>query len=155
MKGERVMKKAIDIMTKNVVTVQKETTVAELANLLATHNIGGAPVVDSEGHLLGVVTESDLIDQTKKVHLPTVVTIFDSVIYLESPNKMEKEMLKMAGSTVGDIFTENPQTVEEGTSLEEIATIMSEKNIHTLPVMRDSELIGVIGKRDIIRTLIP
>lgn len=149
------MKKAIDIMTKNVVTVQKETTVAELANLLATHNIGGAPVVDSEGHLLGVVTESDLIDQTKKVHLPTVVTIFDSVIYLESPNKMEKEMLKMAGSTVGDIFTENPQTVEEGTSLEEIATIMSEKNIHTLPVMRDSELIGVIGKRDIIRTLIP
>jgi CBS domain-containing protein len=67
---------------------------------------------------------------------------------------MEKEMLKMAGITVGDIFTKNPLTVSEETSLEDIATIMSEKNVHTLPVMRGSELVGVIGKRDIIRTLI-
>ncbi len=148
------MKKAIDIMTKNVVTVSKDTTVAELANLLDTHNIGGTPVVDAQGHLLGVVTESDLIDQTKKVHIPTVITILDSVIYLENPEKMEKEMLKMAGATVGDIFTEDAQTVGEDTSLEEIATIMSEKNIHTLPVIRDSELVGVIGKGDIIKTLI-
>lgn len=149
------MKKAIDIMTKDIVTVKKDTTVAELANLLATHNIGGTPVVDAKGGLVGVVTESDLIDQKKKVHIPTVVTILDSVIYLENPDRMEKEMLKMAGATVGDIFTENPQTVAEDTSLEEIATIMSEKNIHTLPVVRDSELVGVIGKKDIIKTLIP
>lgn len=148
------MKKARDIMTKDVVTVQKDTTVVELANLLATHHIGGIPVVDADGDLLGVVTESDLIDQSKKVHIPTVVTILDSVIYLESPEKMEKEMLKMAGTTVGDIFTENPRTVTEDTSLEEIATIMSEKNIHTLPVMRDSVLVGIIGKGDIIKTLI-
>lgn len=148
------MKKASDIMSKNVITVTKKTTVVELANLLAKHNIGGTPVVDTQGQLLGVVTESDLIDQTKKVHIPTVITILDSVIYLESPEKMEKEMLKMAGATVGDIFTENPETVEEDTSLEEIATIMSEKNIHTLPVMCDSEIVGIIGKGDIIKALI-
>jgi len=148
------MKKAVDIMTKDVVTVRKDTTVAELANLLATHNIGGTPVVDAQDHLLGVVTDSDLIYQTKKVHIPTFITILDSVIYLESPEKMEKEMLKMAGTTVGDIFTEDVQTVEEDTSLEEIATIMSEKNIHTLPVIRDTKLVGVIGKGDIIKTLI-
>lgn len=147
------MKKAVDIMTKDVITVRKETTVAELANTFFTNNIGGAPVVDAEGHLLGVVTESDLIDQSKKVHIPTVITILDSVIYLENPEKMEKEMLKMAGATVGDIFTEDPETVTEETSLEEIATIMSEKNIHTLPVLRDSELVGIIGKGDIIKTL--
>lgn len=148
------MKKASDIMTTDVITVRKDTTVAELANLLATNNIGGAPVVDEQGHLLGVVTESDLIDQSKKVHIPTVITILDSVIYLESPEKMEKEMLKMAGTTVGDIFTEDPKTVVEDTSLEEIATIMSEENIHTLPVLRDSEIVGIIGKGDIIKTLI-
>ena len=148
------MKKASDIMTKDVVTVRKDTTVAELANLLTTNNIGGAPVVDGQGRLLGVVTESDLIDQSKKVHIPTVVTILDSVIYLENPDKMEKEMLKMAGATVGDIFTEDPKTVVEDTSLEEIATIMSEENIHTLPVVRDSEIVGIIGKGDIIKTLI-
>jgi len=149
------MTKAADIMTKDVITVQKDTTVAELANLLATNNIGGTPVVDDEGSLLGVVTESDLIDQKKRVHIPTVVTILDSVIYLESPEKMEKEMLKIAGSSVGDIYTENAETVSEETSLEDIATTMSEKNIHTLPVMRGDKLVGVIGKKDIIKTLIP
>jgi len=148
------MQKAQDIMTKNVITVTPETTVTELARLLASHTIGGAPVVDDSGRLLGVVTESDLIDQTKKIHIPTVVAILDSLIFLERPDKMEKEIRKFAGSTVADIYTKNPVTVTEDTLLEEIATIMSEKNVHTLPVMREDTLVGIIGKGDIIKTLI-
>jgi CBS domain-containing protein len=148
------MQKAQDIMTKNVITVTPETTVTELALLLASHNIGGAPVMDPAGILLGVVTESDLIDQKKKIHIPTVITILDSVFYLESPDKMEKEIKKIAGSTVGDIYTKNARTVDEDTLIDEIATLMAEKNVHTLPVMRGDKLVGVIGKRDIIKTLI-
>jgi CBS domain-containing protein len=149
------MQKARDIMTKDVITVSPATTVSELAMLLATNNIGGAPVLDSSGTLLGVVTENDLIDQKKKIHIPTVVTILDSVFYLENPDKMEKEMKKIAGSTVGDIYTKKPRTVDEETLIDEIATLMAEKNIHTLPVMRGDKLVGVIGKKDIIKTLIP
>jgi CBS domain-containing protein len=148
------MQKAQDIMTKNVITVTPETTVTELALLLSSHNIGGVPVLDPSGILLGVVTESDLIDQKKKIHIPTVITILDSVFYLESPDKMEKEIMKIAGSTVGDIYTKNPRTVNEDTLIDEIATLMAEKNVHTLPVMRGDRLVGVIGKRDIIKTLI-
>lgn len=148
------MQKAQDIMTKDVITVTPATTVTELALLLASHNIGGAPVVDSSGVLLGVVTESDLIDQKKKIHLPTVITILDSVFYLENPDKMEKEMKKIAGSTVGDIYSKNPHTVTEETLLDEVATLMAEKNVHTLPVMQGDTLVGVIGKKDIIKTLI-
>jgi len=148
------MQKAQDIMTKNVITVTPTTTVTELAKLLASQTIGGAPVVDSSGTLLGVVTESDLIDQKKKIHIPTVVTILDSVFYLENPDKMEKEMKKIAGSTVGDIYSRNPITVDEDTLIDEIATLMAEKNVHTLPVMRGDALVGVIGKKDIIKTLI-
>jgi CBS domain-containing protein len=149
------MQKARDIMTKDVITVSPATTVSELAMLLATNNIGGAPVLDSSGTLLGVVTENDLIDQKKKIHIPTVVTILDSVFYLENPDRMEKEMKKIAGSTVGDIYTKKPRTVDEETLIDEIATLMAEKNIHTLPVMRGDKLVGVIGKKDIIKTLIP
>ena len=141
-------------MTKNVITVTPATTVTELAKLLASQTIGGAPVVDSSGTLLGVVTESDLIDQKKKIHIPTVVTILDSVFYLENPDKMEKEMKKIAGSTVGDIYSKNPITVNEDTLIDEIATLMAEKNVHPLPVMRGDALVGVIGKKDIIKTLI-
>ena len=148
------MQKAQDIMTKNVITATTATSVTELAQLLASHNIGGVPVLDSSDTLLGVVTESDLIDQKKKIHIPTVVTILDSVFYLENPDKMEKEMKKIAGSTVGDIYSKDPVTVEEDTLIDEIATLMAEKNVHTLPVMRGDTLVGVIGKKDIIKTLI-
>ena len=146
---------AREIMTDRVITVTPETTVSELARILATENIGGAPVVDGEGRLLGVVTESDLIDQTKKVHIPTVVAILDSLIFLERPDRMEKDIRKIAGTVVGDIYSPNPVTVSEETPLDEIATIMAKKHVHTLPLMRGGELVGVIGKGDIIRTLIP
>lgn len=141
-------------MSKNVVTVTEETTVQELALLLTEKNISGVPVVDNNGKLIGVVTESDLIDQNKKVHIPTIVSVLDSFIYLESPDKMEQEMLKIAGSKVADIFTKKAKTVTPETELDELATIMSEKNIHTLPVVEDGDIVGIIGKRDIIKTII-
>jgi CBS domain-containing protein len=149
------MKTAANIMTKVVISVSKETTVQELAKILSENAISGVPVVDDGGELIGVVTESDLIDQAKKLHIPTVVTILDSVIYLENPNRMEKEMKKMAGTTVADIYSANPAVVRPETTLDEIATIMAEKNMHTLPVVQDRKVLGVIGKRDIIKTLIP
>lgn len=148
------MQKAIDIMTKDVITVTPDVTVTALALLLASHGISGAPVLDGAGGLVGVVTENDLIDQKKKIHIPTVVTILDSVIYLENPERIGKEMKKMAGVTVQDIYSPDPVTVSEDTPIDEIATIMAEKKVHTLPVMRGDTLVGIIGKRDIIKTLI-
>jgi CBS domain-containing protein len=147
------MKNASDIMTREVITVLPETTVQQLAQIFASHGISGAPVVDQDGLVVGVVTESDLIDQNKKVHIPTVISILDSFFYLESPEKMEHEMRKMVGATVADIYTSPPVTVGEDTAIDEIATIMSERNIHTLPVVADGRLKGVIGKKDIIKTI--
>ena len=148
------MKCAKDIMTESVITVKPDTTVTELAELITAHNINGVPVVDETGVLLGVVTENDLIYQKKKVHIPTVLNILDSFIYLESPEKMKQEMQKITGTTVKDILTPTVVTVNEETAIDEIATIMAEKNIHTIPVLRDEHLVGIIGKRDIIRTII-
>ncbi len=145
---------ARDIMTREVITVTDESTVKELARILSIHQISGVPVIDDKGRLVGVVTESDLIYQTKKVHIPTVITILDSVFYLENPDKMGDEMKKIAGTKVKDILTSSPVTVTEDTLLDEIATIMAEKNMHTLPVVNQDILVGVIGKKDIIRTLI-
>ncbi len=145
---------AKDIMTKDVFTVQDDTSVTDLARLLTDHNISGAPVVSANGEITAVVTESDLIDQSKKLHIPTVLTILDSVFYLENPDKMEDEIKKMAGTKVADICSGPVTIIAPDTPLDEIATIMAEKNIHTLPVLDGSELVGVIGKKDIIRTLI-
>ncbi|NTV15448.1 MAG: CBS domain-containing protein [Desulfobulbaceae bacterium] len=147
------MHTAAEIMTKEVITVGLETGVEELARILWEKKIGGAPVVDANGQLLGVVTENDLIDQNKKVHIPTVLSILDSMIFLENPNKLDQEIKKMTGTKVGDIFSPHPITVAETATLEELASIMADRKVHTLPVVRDGKLVGIIGKSDLIRTL--
>ena len=141
------------IMTSDVITVLMTTTVKELAEILWKNRISGAPVLDDDGKVISVVTENDLIDQSKKVHIPTMISLLDSVIFLESSKKTEAEIKKMAGNTVQDICSKELVAVSEETRLDQIATIMAEKKVHTLPVIQDDRLTGVIGKSDIIRSM--
>ncbi|WP_417910034.1 CBS domain-containing protein [Candidatus Electronema sp. PJ] len=145
---------AKDLMTTNVIAVTPDTAVRELARILSENRISGAPVVDGMGKVIGVVTESDLIFQNKKVHIPTALAILDAFFFLEDPDVMEREMKKIAGTTVADIQTSKPVTVQQNTPMEEVATLMAEKKVHTLPVLDENEqLVGVIGKSDIIRMI--
>ncbi|MDF1614478.1 CBS domain-containing protein [Desulfurivibrio dismutans] len=148
------MQLAKDIMTQEVITVSPDLPVEKLAALFWEKRISGAPVVDEQGNLVGVVTESDLIDQAKKLHIPTAIAVLEAVIFLERSRKVEEELNKMAGGKVKDICTPKPATVAPDTPLDEIATIMAEKHQHTLPVIEQGKLVGVVGKADIIRALI-
>lgn len=147
------MLKAKDIMTSEVITVDENRSVKDLAKILAEKKISGVPVLDDKGKVIGVVTESDLIDRAKKVHIPTVMRLFDAFVVLESLDRMEKDFKKMAASTVKDICNKKVVTVQPDTPLDELATLMAEKQVHTLPVMENEKLVGIIGKSDIIRTL--
>jgi CBS domain-containing protein len=140
-------------MTTEVITVSPQTKVLDLARLLAQHKINGAPVVDDQGRLLGIVTQSNLIDRAKKFELPHVVTILDAHFYLERPSTFKKNLEKLMGNLVSDIMTAPPVTITADLEVDEIATIMANKNIHTLPVLEGDKLIGIIGKIDIIRAL--
>jgi CBS domain-containing protein len=144
---------AKDIMTQEVITVKPDLSVEKLAEILWKNKISGVPVLDDDDALVAVVTENDLIDQTKKIHIPSVITLLDSVIFLESAEKMEKQIKKITGATVGDICAEKLVSVSEETPLNEIATIMAGKRVHTLPVLSGDKLVGVVGKSDIIKTL--
>jgi CBS domain-containing protein len=144
---------AKEVMTRKVITVGPELPVKELARLLVQHHISGVPVVDEAGSLIGIVTEKDMIESKKNLHLPTVVTLFDAVIYLESEKHFKEDLKKMAASKVEDIMTGDVVTIEEETSVREIATIMSEKGKDTLPVVREGKVVGIVGKADIVRTM--
>lgn len=145
---------AQNIMTKEVVTVSKDMSVKELARILSEKKISGTPVVDDQDNLVGIVTENDLIDQAKKVHIPTVMALFDSFVFLENPERLEKDLKKMSAATVGDICSSDVITATTETPVDELATTMSEKKVHTLPVLdKEGNMVGVIGKSDIIRTL--
>ena len=148
------MLNASDIMTTQVITVKEETPLKELAEILYKNRINGVPVVDDEGLLLGIICESDLIRKDKKLHIPTVVALFDAVFYLESSKNIEKEIKQISATTVSDLFTREVVTVDEKTAIDEIATIMTQKKIYTIPVMDGERLVGIVGKGDVIRTFI-
>ncbi len=148
------MLKAKDIMTREVVTVSPETRIDVAAKLLLENHFNGLPVVDAEGRLKGILCQDDLIVQQKKFPLPSVFTILNGVIPLTSSKQMEMEVQKMAALTVGQAMTPDPLTVDPDTPLEDIATLMVKRNIHSLPVMEKQRLVGIIGKEDILRTLV-
>lgn len=142
------------IMTREVVTVTTDTTIRELAEIIMNHRIGSVPVVDSEGVLVGIVTESDLIEQDKNFHIPTIISLFDWVIYLESEKKFERELKRMTALTVGEIYTKDVVTVAPSTPISELADIMSSRKIHTLPVVEDGRLVGIVSRIDLIRSMV-
>jgi CBS domain-containing protein len=145
------MIKARDIMNTDVVTVSPDTTVEALGRLFMEKGISGAPVVDAGGKLIGIVTENDLIKQNKRFHIPTIVRLFDAFIPLEGPSAVEKEIKRMSATRVADICTSHVVSVDPETPLQDIATIMSDKGIHLIPVVGDGKLVGIIGKLDVIK----
>ncbi|MFQ5451254.1 MAG: CBS domain-containing protein [Nitrospinaceae bacterium] len=142
---------AKDIMTRKVITVKKNTPISELSKLFLDNKINGVPVVDDEEKLIGIVTQGDLIEQNKNLHIPTVITLFDAVLFLESEKKFEADVKKLTGTQVEDIYHSTAVSVSPETEVGDIATLMAEKDIHTIPVLEGDHLVGIIGKRDIIR----
>ena len=145
------MLKADRIMTKQFLTISPEMSVEELARLLLRKDVTGAVVADKKGKLLGVVTEGDLIAKEKNLHLPTVVSLFDAAIYLETSEHFKGELHKMVATKVEDIYTKDPVTLDLNSTLSDIATHMSEKRIHFLPVMNGEAVVGVVGRREVLR----
>jgi CBS domain-containing protein len=147
------MSQAKDIMTREVITVTPDRPVSEVAQILMEKRISGVPVLNTDRELLGIVCESDIIDQTKKLHIPTVVNLMGYILFLESGKKFEKELKKMIGLLAGDIMTAPVKTVTPETSVEDIATLMAEGHVHSIPVMEGRTLVGIIGKKDIVHSL--
>jgi CBS-domain-containing membrane protein len=153
MSGEVFMLKARDIMCRNVVTVSPESGITETVAILLEKRVNGLPVVDGKGRLQGIICQSDLIAQQKRVPIPSVFALLGGLIPLQSPRDLEKEVEKIAAIRVAQAMTPKPVTVTPETSLEEIATLMVEKKYHTLPVVEDGKLVGIIGKEDVLKTL--
>ena len=145
---------AKDIMTRDVLVVKPDTSIEELSSILVKNEISGVPVVDDSGALYGIVTENDLISRNKRLHIPTVVSFLDAAIYLESSKKFEQEVKRLTATRVGDICSRKVVTITEDTSVMDIATIMSEKKVHLLPVLKGGKVAGIVGKRDMVKAVI-
>ena len=149
------MTRAKDIMTTEVVTVLPDTPIVEAAKILIANHFNGLPVVDEKGRLTGIICQDDLIFQQKKIPIPSFFTVLDSFIPLSSEKSIKKEIEKIAAVTVASAMTPDPITVDTEAGIEDIASLMIKHAIHSLPVLDQEKLVGIIGKEDILKTLLP
>jgi len=115
---------ASDIMTSKVCTIRPEASAQEIAQLLYRERISGAPVVDAEGRIIGIITEADII------------------------SKVDRE-----GLSVGDIMSHEVISVEEETPVNEIAALLTERKIKRVPVVCDGKLVGIVSRADIVHAV--
>ncbi|WP_461209524.1 CBS domain-containing protein [Desulfocurvus sp. DL9XJH121] len=149
------MLKAKDIMTADPLTLNVDDEVTAAAQIMLERRINGLPVLDAAGRLAGILCQSDLVAQQKRLKLPSVFTLLDGVIPLSSTKDLEREMEKITAITVAQAMTPNPVAVSPDTPVDEIASLMVDRKFHTLPVVQDARLVGVVGKEDVLRTLVP
>ena len=141
---------AADVMATDIVTVGPDATVEEIAYLMVNRHISGLPVADQDGHLLGIITEGDLlrrIEGTTDRHRTTWRNLF------VSNARLVADYLKSHARKARDLMTTPVVGVTESASLAEIAGLMERKNIKRVPVMREGKLVGMISRIDLIRTL--
>jgi CBS domain-containing protein len=147
------MLKARDIMTREVHTVSPDTTVEELAHLFVETGVSAMPVVDDEGKLVGIVTETDLIARDRPLHIPTVISLFDWVVYVESQERFREQVKKITARQVREICTTDVASCSPDTLVCDIASLMVDRSVHLVPVIEDQRLVGVVARLDIIRSM--
>lgn len=146
------MLKAMDIMTTEPITLAPDVDIPSAVKVMLENRINGVPVVE-DGKVVGVLTQGDLVAQQKKLSLPSFFTLLDGIFPLSSLNELDQEMQKITALAVKDAMTTPAQTVSPETGIDELAAIMSNKKMYTLPVVDEGELVGVVGKEDVLRTL--
>src|SRR3990167_6653064 len=125
---------AKDIMTKEVVAVHPDTPLLEVAKVLAEHNFDGVPVVDNENHVVGIVTEYDLINKTSAVHLPTLQVVLRNLPQIKKEEAhFQEEILELK---VTDIMNKEPLTLTPDVPYDEVIKIFREHHrVNPIPVI--------------------
>lgn len=139
-----------DVMSRVVLTVAPETPVAEVAALLSDHHVSGAPVVDTDGALLGIVTESDLAHRLAAKVAPPPSWL--KALFTAAPAEA-LDYAKTRGRSARDIMTTPVRTITEETSCEAAARLLETSAVRRLPVLRDGRLVGVVSRADLLRAL--
>ncbi|HEX9779577.1 MAG TPA: CBS domain-containing protein [Geopsychrobacteraceae bacterium] len=147
------MHKAREIMTREIVSVTLDTSIKDLAHKFVETGVSTMPVVDENGDLKGVVSETDLVEQQKPLHIPTVMALFDGVFYLDSEKRFRKEVDRVTAQTVAEICNHEPVTCSPDASVREIAGLMTTHKAHLIPVMEHGKMVGVVARLDLIRAM--
>lgn len=142
-----------DIMQTNVITINPDATIKEISKTLVENNISGVFVVNADDKLVGVVSEGDLLHKETNPRPPGAFGLLGAIIYYRGVKQYESDFKKLIALKASEIMTSDIIKISPEANIEEAASIMVNKQIKRLPVMMDEEIIGVVTRRDIIKTL--
>lgn len=142
-------------MTTEVITISPDADITEAVKILLDKGVNGLPVVDESGHLVGILCQSDLVRMQKSLPIPSLFTLLDGFVPLSSSALLEAEVKRIAASKVSDAMSTKVVTIGPDMTIDEIAALMVDKKFHTLPVADNGKLLGIVGKKDVLKTLIP
>jgi CBS domain-containing protein len=147
---------ARDVMTKDVVAIEPDTPIAEIARLLVERRISGAPVIDAEGRLLGIVSEGDLIRRIEDDDEKESGTGGRRSWWLDliaSPERRAERYIRAHGNKARDVMTSRPLTVGLDTPVVAIARLLEEHHVKRAPVVSDGKVVGIVSRADLLRAL--
>ncbi|MBS0269658.1 MAG: CBS domain-containing protein [Proteobacteria bacterium] len=142
--------KARDIMTKNVVSVTPDCSIADMAATMQKFRVSGLPVINAGGALVGVVTEGDCLRRTE-TGTETKRSGWRS--FLASPETLAGEYVRSHGRKVSDVMTRDLITIGEDTDIDEIVHLMEKHQIKRLPVVRDGAVTGIVSRANLVQAL--
>jgi len=142
-----------DIMTTDVVTVRRDTSVNDIARLMGERDISGIPVVDDANHVIGIITELDMIVRNTRLELPAFVQILDGRIPLETPGHYQKRLRHILGTQAADIMTEQVFTTGPDAEVQDLAELMVKRKLNPVPVVENDVLVGIVSRADLIRMM--
>ncbi|WP_329131074.1 CBS domain-containing protein [Streptomyces sp. NBC_00670] len=141
------------VMTTDVVHAEYDTPFKEVARALAGHRIGGLPVVDEDAHVLGVVSETDLMmhqAETRLAHEPPRRPRFSWL----TP-RARRRAAKARARTAGELMTTPAVTVHAQDTVVEAARAMVRHQVNRLPVLDEEDrLVGIVSRHDLVRTFL-
>ena len=142
--------RAADVMVRDVKTVHPDTDVADAIKLLTKHDISALPVVDADNHLVGVISEADLIHRmeidTEKHHPWWVEAVIGA-------STLAEEFAKSHGKKVHELMATDVVSASEETTLSEIAALMERKRIKRVPIVKQGELVGMVSRSNLVQAL--
>ena len=145
--------KASDIMSRNVVTAAPDDTIRQIAKLLVEHAISAVPVCDGDGHVLGIISEGDILRPLRNSAVQRRTRWLDLLAEGDSLSQNFIDYLKETGRHAHELMTEDVVSATEDASLSELAELMVDRKIKRLPILRNGLVVGIVSRADIVKAL--
>lgn len=144
---------AAEIMPAGVPSVSPEASIADVLRVMVQYDVAGVAVVDDD-EIVGIITESDVVARQVEIEAPTPVPFLDAIFMVDAGRSFEEEVRKALAINAGQLMTSPVTSIRGRATLEQVATVMAERDVHPLPVVdADDRYIGIVSRRDLVRVI--